>query len=219
MADNYQDIANNFPAWLEQNNQNIVWDNKTTQALNQLKADIKAGKTSAYNMLAAFSQMSLGQTGFGPHYSLIFRGQNSSDLTADEFHIILERPGMIFFEEPATKNITFEKDMGKLTGLILSSQTTTKDIQETLNQLTKNDSYTLRITKQDFGFQDGKLNQQGLDGKLKIHLEKVFPFADDAGYFTDASVLIYIDASALMQGKTEAEITDIYNNLFSAFIK
>ena len=218
MAAKYQDIKANYSKWLEGNKANIIWTDETKQALQNVNKEVANNNAQIIPFVAALQNMKLGQEGFGPAYYLIFRGKDLKNINVQDFHFVLERPGLLIYEEPS-QNVTFTKDLGKVTGLVLSKEITPQEVTEALKQLTKNGTYTLRMMEQDFGIEDGKLNANGLAGKLQFHLDKLFPFPDKDGYITDVSTLINIDASALTKGKTEAEILAIYKNLFPGFVK
>ena len=201
------------------NNANIVWTSDTRNAIQNLKQNLKQNQAAVLPFIANLQQIKLGQEGFGPAYYLIYRGKDPSNLEISDFHIILERPGLLLYEEPLTNNIQFEKDLGKVIGLTLSNNVTEQEVNATINQLTKNGIYKVRITEQDLGIENGKLNANGLTGKLHLHLEKFFPEPDKDGYITDISTLINIDAKSLFEGKTEQEILEVYKNLFPDIIK
>ncbi len=218
MAAKYQDIKANYSKWLEDNKANIIWTDETKQALQNITKEVANNNAQIIPFVAALQNMKLGQEGFGPAYYLIFRGKDLKNINVQDFHFVLERPGLLIYEEPL-QNVTFTKDLGKVVGIVLSKDITPQEVTGTLKQFTKNGTYTLRMMEQDFGIDNGKLNANGLAGKLQLHLDKLFPFPDRDGYITDVSTLINIDASALTKGKTEAEILDIYKNLFPGFVK
>jgi len=217
MEENYQELKNHFPAWLEQNKDNIVWNDATAQALKQVEKGIKNNSSSATAALVAISQMDLGKKYDGRNNSLIYRGTDLNNLEETDFHILSERIGMYYFEEPSVPAITFKTEITKLTGLILHEGVTAKDLQETLEQIAKDGSYLIRVEKQDLGLINNTLNNDGINGKLYVHLEKTLPIANDEGISVDAAVLLEIDASALTKGKTETEIVELYKQLFRGF--
>ena len=220
----YEALWENFPAWLKQNAPYTTSTSKTIQAFQTLKHQVNLGQIdeTLSSLLDYLYNMPLGAQDQEKTFNhVIFRGENPHCLSVGSFHLLSESLGLprsmaYIATEWGTPHITFRMDDELLYTLVLEEGATAKEVQEVIRHFHVPPGWAIRMGTHEIGYTTAGLSPKAQKGLIHLHIEKQAPA--EADELTDISFTVYIDARALVKGRTETEILALYRYLFTPYL-
>lgn len=192
MDAHYEQVWTHFPEWYEQNKPYIIVTSQTSRVFAEILSWTSARArgaedTEIVQILSDLSRMKLGDDGNGVIYRVIYRGNLSGAIRAEDFHLVAEEQGValptpfhqIFPQRLAHINFWFED--GRLAGIDLKEDVTPQDVQHFVDSLLTvlGPGWTARMGEQEPGRQKIYLeqinNKNGLDRGFVLQIKVKAP--------------------------------------------
>ena len=221
-----QDLANDFPQWLAQYGSYILPTPETTKAFETLRTATAGGSLddTTYEILLTLNNMQLGRSDKDTLVRVAYRGNNPQFPKAKDFHEVVEISGLTRWHPHVQKAL--QEDYSPIipyinhdavAGLILGEGTTAKDVARVLQALCP-EGFVVRMTPHEFGIQENIVSDDPFRGKLHLHMESISPSEGEGAGKPDINYSVWINAKALVRGKTPHQIFKLYRDLFRPYM-